>query len=86
METYLVTVSVNVEDARALIDYADVCTEAACFESVHNLVEEGETLVERALMEALIISNENPSPVDYGISFNEISCQKVWTGEPPRKE
>lgn len=80
--SYLVTAIVYVEDERALIDYADKRTHECWDESVHNLVDKDETLVERALVEALLASNENPSPDEYGISFEQLRAQMIWKGEP----
>lgn len=74
---YLVTAIVRVSDERALVDYAEQRVQASWSDSVHNLVGVDETLVERALVEALLVSNENPSPDEYGIEFYETRAQRL---------
>lgn len=68
-DVYRVTVTVRVDDYQALVDYADARTYKCWNESVHNLAGSKTPVVEQALLEALIISNENPSPDTYGIAL-----------------
>lgn len=83
MKTYLCTAIVHVEDEPALLEYAEGRAQECWSTDLAGLRDEGETLVERALAEALFASNENPPPVDYGVSFQEIRVQGVHDTEAP---
>jgi len=70
MITLLITV--NVEDPEALVEYArrryEACWQDPSWEPV-DLAD--------AVQEALILSNENPSPDDYGIEIDYCEAQIV---------
>lgn len=69
MVTYRITFDVNVNNEDALIAYARERFQECWFDTLDSIVSSNETLVERALLEALLFSNENPSPDEYGIEF-----------------
>lgn len=77
MKTYLCTAIVHVEDEDVLIEYANERVKACWQDSLESMRDRGQTLVEAALSEALFASNENPSPDQYGISFQEIRVQSL---------
>lgn len=58
------TITVNVEDPEALEEYARKRYEASWQDSSWRPADLAE-----AVKEALVLSNENPSPVDYGIEI-----------------
>lgn len=67
--TYRIVVNVEVEDEEKLVAYARDRYEKSWGNEIEEETGEDETLVSRCLLEALLFSNENPSPVEYGISF-----------------
>lgn len=76
--TFRIEVYVDVIDAPSLIAYADRRVQACWSDDLDNLVVGGESKVERALIEALLFSNENPSPDEYGIEFGgRLEIQEV---------
>lgn len=74
---YRVTAVVRVSDKRALIDYADKRTYVCWQDSLSNMAGAKTPLVEQALLEAIIISNENPSPDEYGIEFLNFEVERL---------
>ena len=66
---YRIVVDVEVEDEEALLQYARERYRACWFNEMEEVLGDDETEVQRALLEALLFSNENPSPADYGIGF-----------------
>lgn len=69
MTTYRVQADINVTDEEALIRYARERFRACWQDSLDVVVQGGESLVERALLEAVFFSNENPSPDEWGVEF-----------------
>jgi hypothetical protein len=83
------TVQVTVTDPEALIAQARKRTWAACSAELEDLLgemfTEHETLLERAIWETLVASNENPAPVDDGVEFpveEELDVEEVDDDEP----
>ena len=64
MEVY-----VDVINEDALTAYADRRVQACWKETLEDMLVDGEEKIERALIEAILYSNENPSPDEYGIEF-----------------
>lgn len=69
MTTYRITVDVTVLNEDRLLNYADQRIQACWKTSLDDMLVDGEEKVERALIEVLLYSNENPSPDDYGIDI-----------------
>lgn len=77
MKTYLCQALVAVENEELLIEYANERVKVCWQDSLESMRDRGQTLVEAALQEALFASNENPSPDEYGISFEKIEVEEV---------
>lgn len=75
MSMYLVTALVEVVDEPKLMEYAEERVRKCWQDSLESMRDRRETRVERALVEALLASNENPSPDEYGIEFHEMRCE-----------
>jgi hypothetical protein len=63
---------VDVLDEDELLAYADRRVRACWQSTLKAMTSYDEEKVERALIEALLYSNENPSPDEYGIEFNGV--------------
>lgn len=68
-DRYRLTVEVDVKDLALLLAYAQTRIAASWGTTLEDITSGGESPTERALIEALLFSNENPSPDDYGIEF-----------------
>lgn len=69
MSTYRITFDVTVEDERLFLAYAQKRVDECWACDLESLVGPDETLVGRALVEAVVFSNENPSPDEIGLEF-----------------
>ncbi|MBS1861878.1 MAG: hypothetical protein JSS68_09215 [Actinobacteria bacterium] len=69
------SVRVQVSDPEALLDYARRRFAACWFDSRWS----PESLA-AAVLEALVVSNENPSPADYGIEITAAEARPVDPG------
>jgi hypothetical protein len=70
MKRVRIQLDVIVHDEDMLFEYAERRVRACWQESLEN-ISPGRT-VEGAVYEALIASNENPSPMDYGIELDGV--------------
>lgn len=85
MKTYRVVFEVTVTDEELLLEYANERLEACWRSSLQEMTMDGEEPVERALLETILFSNENPSPDAYGIEFGGVvEIQGVWSDAPSR--
>jgi len=73
------SLSVSVVDPEALRDYAR-CRYAACWFDE----EWAPGDLAEAVLEALVLSNENPSPADYGIEILKSQGSEASAGRSPR--
>jgi hypothetical protein len=68
-DTYRITFDITVTNEDRLIEYASQRYQECWGNEISTNVLGGETIVQRSLLEALLFSNENPSPDEYGIEF-----------------
>lgn len=66
---YRICTEVEVTNEDALLRYARERYRACWQDSLDSMVVGGESLIERALLEAILFSNENPSPDEWGVEF-----------------
>ena len=66
---FRISAEVNVINEESLVEYARRRFLACWADELDNMVVGGESLVERALLEAVFFSNENPSPDEWGVEF-----------------
>jgi hypothetical protein len=71
--TYRITFEVEVEDEELLLEYATDRVQEAWGSDLDDLVAVDESKIGRALLEAILFSNENPSPAEYGIDFTGVT-------------
>jgi len=83
-KVYDLRVRVSVPDPEALERYARERIAASWgWKTAEEALGIEKLTVPTALMEALVLSNENPAPLDYGIEIVEYTTTEVQEGKQP---
>ena len=72
---YRISAEIDIIDEEALVKYARERFRKCWQDSLDSMVVGGESLVERALLEAVFFSNENPSPDVWGVEFHTAEAE-----------